>query len=371
MDRVPRTFGLITLFFVTFLVALCFAILRRAHDRYEEKEKAIVAFAAIGAHAIVEHDVWPLYKHVSAVQASGPAFGNSALSTLSTFPELTSVILVSTSVTDLARLPSECERLHSLQVVSSALTEVSIESLARFPRLQVLALQQCTLPDRCVAQCSTLRNIKALDLNGSHFNESALRHLDDLATLEYLNLSGTSVSDQTLAQILMLPDLENLELSGTIVTCSSVSWVGRFSRLRKLDLSRSQITNDGLQNVATVGSLEVLVLKDTQVTAAGIADIARLPNLSTLILDGSDIDDACLAVSQGWPKLSSLSLRHTRITDQGLEALIASTKERNNDQGLSFVDVRDTKVTATGCSRLEQAFRPIWVQHSVSTGSQP
>jgi len=106
-----------------------------------------------------------------------------------------------------------------LNVESSKVTDSSIESFSKMPRLQELDLSNCSVTDKGVAS------------------------LRDHKTLRTLWLAGTSITDQSIAVLATLPRLEAIHVQSTNV--SSDGWQQLLQAIPRL---RSKSTGPGMRS---------------------------------------------------------------------------------------------------------------------------
>jgi hypothetical protein len=106
-----------------------------------------------------------------------------------------------------------------LNVESSKVTDSSIESFSKMPRLQELDLSNCSVTDKGVAS------------------------LRDHKTLRTLWLAGTSITDQSIAVLATLPRLEAIHVPSTNV--SSDGWQQLLQAIPRL---RGKSTGPGMRS---------------------------------------------------------------------------------------------------------------------------
>ena len=171
-----------------------------------------------------------------------------------------------------------------------------------------------------------------VNLSHSRVTDSDLVYLLAFRHYGQINLSDTQISDAGLTYLIKLPGRIWLDLSRTRVTDLSVLLGGRFAnQLASLKLSGNRIAGN---RIAPFEKVDL-----------------RWSLLSDLDLCDSDADDGTLAeLPDGLDNLINLDLSGTNVSDDGLLSLLRML-------GLVKLDLRDTKVTATGVARLKSRWR--------------
>ena len=122
-------------------------------------------------------------------------------------------------------------------------------------------------------------------------------------------------------------------LGGTKITDGELARLAVFTELRTLSLFDTSVGDDGLRHLASLASLQTLYLGRTRITDAGLKHLAApagdggetqstgLRSLQTLGLSDTAITDASLDLLAGLAELKSVNLRHTRVTASGVAGL--------------------------------------------------
>lgn len=125
--------------------------------------------------------------------------GDGDVQSLRALPEVRSVYLDGTQVTDIATIElSELKHLKCLSLGDTAITDRGLVFLRALPQLEMLSLASTKVTDRGVA------------------------HLAELPNLTMLNLSGTSISDASLAQLQKIKNLKELFVTDTRISAAGV-----------------------------------------------------------------------------------------------------------------------------------------------------
>jgi Leucine-rich repeat (LRR) protein len=89
-----------------------------------------------------------------------------------------------------------------LNVESTKVTDRSIASFAKMPRVQELDLSNCKITDQGVASLQNQKTLKTLWLAGTSITDQSIAVLATLPRLEAIHLEGTSVSPDGWQQLL-------------------------------------------------------------------------------------------------------------------------------------------------------------------------
>ncbi len=216
-------------------------------------------------------------------------------------------------------------------------------------------------------------NVRRLRLAGSGLGNSHLRWIADRwPGLEELTLHHAAIDDEGAAVLEQLVELRALSLRAVAgLGDAGMGPIARLPRLRQLALVEMPITGEGLALLASAAGLEVLDLRGCAgINSDNLELFVPLPRLRVLRLAGPQIDDAALervgrlgglrsvtvedaAISNdGLGHLAALPLeelslaRCYRITDEGVERLIARL------EGLQRLVLRDVPVRGSGLAPL-------------------
>jgi Leucine-rich repeat (LRR) protein/3',5'-cyclic AMP phosphodiesterase CpdA len=279
--------------------------------------------------------------------------GFQDLSSLTIFPNLTSLNLAGTQVSDISILEN-FPNLTSLNLAGTQVSDISV--LKNFPNLTSLNLAGTQVSD-----ISVLKNL--LDLTDLNLGRTQVNDISILAILNgltYLNLAGTQVSDISVLRNLKI--LTSLSISETYV--SSISTLVNLKNLTSLNLGGKQLNEISILNVlhyltslsitgkqvsdisaiAALQNLTHLSLWGTQVS--DISAIAALQNLTHLNLWGAQVSDiSAIAALQN---LTHLNLSGTQVSD--ISAIAAL-------QNLTHLDLSGTQVSDISALTMLTNFR--------------
>lgn len=293
----------------------------------------------------------------------GVIFNNCAndddLVLLQGIPELKTLVLVNTKVTDLGlehlkKIPSlrmlfirECEisdagliqlqALPLLQWLSLTETKVSDDGLAhlkKFPALQILSLDfNDNITDAGLMHIKDLPKILILYLNYSQLTDVGLSYFEGLSQLQQIDLTGTYVTNAGVQKLRQkLPNCEVVFKTDSEVAVSLYKRLGaEFERnlqhpdkpITKINfLNGSDLDDEDLEHIKEFPHLIWLYLVDTKVTDAGLKHLNEVPKLGALaIINSTAVTDAGLANLTGLSQLQMLALVNTSVSDTGLEHL--------------------------------------------------
>lgn len=242
-------------------------------------------------------------------------------------------------------------------------TNRQIELLHRTPKLSRFRLKVASgLSDETLLELLETKLVRELAfsepriLSAQHY--AALARNADLVVLQGLKGPFDRVASDALAQ---LERLRYLELDGPLLDSAPTSG---FSRLRELTLLRwhnSGLTDDQFANLKLCQNLKSLSLSATQLTAKSWP-LLRLTQLTALKLESPHIDDQVIESAIRIPELDILHLSGGRITDRGLETLLAN-------KTLSSLLLSDgSQITSEWMVKLaQQPFKMLSIQNSPAT----
>jgi Leucine-rich repeat (LRR) protein len=253
-----------------------------------------------------------------------------------------------------------------------------VDGLAQCPKLEVLNLEGCRLPEEAVLRLAGML-------------EEGL-----FPNLRTLNLAGNSIRAPVTAPLLRAvlcrtaaQSLEALKLEGARLDAESLRAAlppTPLPRLKHLELTAALIGNEGGEVFANaleggvLPALESLVLCRNIITDLGpicrALSSGRAPHLRVLDLghDNPVGDDGAAAVagllqSNACPQLTTLSLVGIDMTDTGAGALADAAGAAALESGLAMSCERNRKISREGRKRLREA----WAAkgHSVEVDEEP
>lgn len=325
-----------------------------------------VAFSAPGFQ-LNDLEQFPAPVYVEALSLAHAEIDDSVLSSLTRFPELTSLDLSYTGITD-AAVPDlrELTKLRHLSISGTRLSQSSIHHLASLWHLNELDLGDLNLTDRFRMPTTwSLKPERSLSLRGNReiTDRWSMLPENDLSRgrLGYLDLSGTGVTgvmfekpistqrlllhdvaitDQILAKVATNINVtEVISLENTLLTDASLPVIASKIPARSWSLGDGNFTESGLASL-TGTEIRSLELRGKQFTGACFEKWN--PLVHEVILTGSSVSDETIVALRNLHFLRAIGLAGTAITDQSL-AEIAKFPMR-----IGIIDVSDTKVTVEG-----------------------
>ncbi|HUP79960.1 MAG TPA: leucine-rich repeat domain-containing protein [Pirellula sp.] len=256
---------------------------------------------------------------------------DSDLKKLANFPELVTIDLAYTKVTDegLSQLKSlENVRFLSLFYAENV-TDTGIAHLKHWKRLEQLNVRGTKVTSTLFEHLANMLSLRSLDVGFSRVNDDNFERLGELPNLERFSIGGNKMSGTALPLLKLLPNLRELAIGGQqrtdsglwsiSVTDFNVSHIADLSGLKMLDLSGTAISDSGVAQLSRLKKLETLDLSRTKLTAKGVSALAKIQSLRHLKLaQSASIDDSVLIAFQTFENLEVLELQETKITYEGL-----------------------------------------------------
>ena len=176
---------------------------------------------------------------------------DSMLFELPQLPRLESLRLSSTRVTDeglkiLAGFPS----LKSLSLMENDIDGFGLANLSHVPQLRTLKMQT-RRGDEILSHFAGLDELQTLTINAPLTNEG-MEQLARFPKLEYLALIGTQVRAPGIARLAASPSLTELRFDGGLVDDADIDAIAGVKSLKWLFFSRSRVTRTGQRRLATL-----------------------------------------------------------------------------------------------------------------------
>lgn len=113
-----------------------------------------------------------------------------------------------------------------------------------------------------------------------------------------------------------------VSLAHSWITDADLSRIAALGTLERLDLSETRITDVGLESLAPLSGVRELNLYFAEfVSEFGLANLKQWKSLERLNLRGTMVRSRVFETLAGFENLRELDLSHTRITDDGIDAL--------------------------------------------------
>jgi internalin A len=268
--------------------------------------------------------------HVTGVNLRGTWIGDADLRRLSKLPDLSSLDLSLTHITD-----------QGMQ---------EIKNLRGITDLNLYFAEYVT--DEGLAAIKDWKKLKRLNLHGTKAGDTALEHISGITALESLNVGSTLMTDVGLERLTMLPNLKELTMGGNELGDAGLQALRQMPGLTYLDLSGRQGTDKNVWTIAMsdVGLDAVLTLKELRelrfsCTSIGVGiEGAKFADVSVM-----NVTSKWLEKMKSLPKLEKLKVQGcNRINDDSIGTLIAMPALRE-------ADLQGTAVTEKGAAMLRAA----------------
>lgn len=221
--------------------------------------------------------------------AGHPEFQDEWLQHLRPFPELTTVRLSGTAISD------------------AGLTQI-----AKLPKLVELSLKDTPVSDDGLTKLADCPQLKSLDVRGTQVSPTGIAQLRKKLPGLFVEASPPKTKltpEQALAELKKfggmlvhyddrLPGTPVVMIDATNLLQFQDEWTRYFAflpSLRTVGLSGTPLTDAGLDGLAEVGGLQDLILTETKITDAGISKLAKCKNLKTLHVEGTGVTAAGIA----------------------------------------------------------------------------
>ncbi len=177
--------------------------------------------------------------------------------------EITHLTFVGDTVTDAdLELLDSVPDLTTLSLVKTAVTDHGLKHLANLKRIERLTLSRCeTIGDAGLSHVASLTTLTALELLYlPNIDDEGLKHLGSLKRLERLEVnSGGGITDEGLKHLGQLTSLKWLTLRHLPkVTDEGLKHLEPLKNLQTLSLSTAGLTIDCLQHVRKLKGLKSL-----------------------------------------------------------------------------------------------------------------
>ncbi len=225
-----------------------------------------------------------LLNTASVVWLNGARVTDQGVSVLLEFPNITSLDLGDTAVTEATLVPllRQHRQLETIWLQGTAAGDASLEVLGGTSTLQELLIPRTRITDKGLKHLARLPVLEELDLSETAVGDNGMASLSASRTLTNLALEQSEVSDAALEHLARMPALEQINLIDTRITGTGLASLSRAPRLNRLYLDRTLVSEVGLEHVAAMRSLELLSLTGTRVTDAGLAKLESAKQLRQL-----------------------------------------------------------------------------------------
>lgn len=291
-----------------------------------------------------------VFPKLTSLTLEGPDITGELAPRIAQQTSLTSLALRNTLIGDMGI--AQFTTLKSLKVidlrVSPYVGDASMETLAKLSALRAVRLTGVVkVTDAGIGSLLALPQLTELDIrNCREVTRAGIEQLAKKDTLRTLKVGGPDVNDDVLGVIAGMVKLVNLSLDNCDMTDADVSGLGKLPLVDLTIYQAPSVTDAGLEVLANYNDLQRLTLRDVPSTK-GTA-LAKLPSpekLVSLNMSQSGIGDAEVAHLAGMTHLESLNLSETQLTDQAVDTLAKLTS-------LKELVLTQTSISEEGMNRL-------------------
>jgi Leucine-rich repeat (LRR) protein len=175
----------------------------------------------------------------------------------------------------------------TLMLKETQATDEGMRQIGRMTGLEELYIWDArAVTDSGVAHLKSLRNLKAIHINGSNLTDLSLALLSSLPSMEEMSLQQNHFSDEGLARLKGKDRLTKLHigLGGLRVTDAGLAHLKEFQKLEVLDIQQSEVSGEGLKYLKGLRNLKELWLSQTKKVSKAEADALQeaIPSLKIL-----------------------------------------------------------------------------------------
>jgi internalin A len=268
--------------------------------------------------------------------------------------KITAVSLRGTWVADgdLARL-RQLPDLTSLDLSLTHITDQGMQEIKSLPNIEELTLYFTEyVTDEGVAAIKDWKHLKRLNLHGTKVGDTGLEHIAGIKTLESLDVGSTLMTDVGLERLTNLLNLRRLTMGGNELGDAGLQALRQMPGLTYLDLSGRQGTDKNVWTIAmsNVGLEAVLSLKQ-------LRDLRFMCTSIGVGIEGTKFGEvSMLTVTPEWlERMHSLS-KLERLRLQGCNRIgDGDVRTLATMPALKEVDLKGTAVTEKGVAELKAA----------------
>lgn len=229
---------------------------------------------------------------------------DQALLSLTGHTTLETLNLEHTAITAAGLAKLKLPKLRALGLAGSTADDACLACLKGMPQLTSLDLAGTDVSDDALdAVARDARRLTHLNLAGTAVTDAGLSRLAGLSALSSLDLSNTLTGDAGLKPLRNLP-LHYLRLSGTRLTDAGLAHLADLW-LNELDLSDTRVTSEGLAKLGGKAFLYSLDLSHTEAAARLPEQLKLWPSLTRLHLARVNLTPALeKSIREAAPKLT-------------------------------------------------------------------
>ncbi len=263
-----------------------------------------------------------------------------------------------------------------------------LSCLCHFPELQSLDLDGTSISDAGLKHLYTLKNLRLLNLHDTRVTDQGVVALEkaipNLLTVNRLTdlearqmrlereirlrhgrmeikrfrsgqpriivyFSASDITTKQLSTVKCFDVVHELSLAGLRqIDDEGIGRLENATQLQSLNLRRTSVTGKGLKSISKLKEIQKLMLAETRLVNSELVHLKDLKSLEQLDIGINSIDDEGVAHLKGLTNLRELRLDSTRVSDKSVETLRTLT-------GLKKLDLRQTRFTSEGIESLKKA----------------
>ena len=172
-----------------------------------------------------------------------------------------------------AYLSQRGDLVNDMDLSGSTISDDGLAHLSKSPNLATLSLENTSVSDAGLKALQKARPTKLSELNlhATSIGDEGARALGKIVSLQRLNLNDTNVSCDSAAGLRGLKNLQVLSLDYSAMGNNGVAELSNLPNLRSLSLKGCPITDDCVKDLLRCPNLMVLNLEDTKVTPEKVA----------------------------------------------------------------------------------------------------
>lgn len=121
-----------------------------------------------------------------------------------------------------------------------------LEAIRKLPDLQSLRIERTTLSDEDAARFFDMQKLDSLNVGYTKITNATVAELTRFPKLNYIVLDGTAVTDDCLPDLLRCERLEMVSLENTQVTGTGFLECAKFKKLNRIYVSQSMVTPEDI-----------------------------------------------------------------------------------------------------------------------------
>jgi hypothetical protein len=133
----------------------------------------------------------------------------------------------------------------AVNYLNSPLKENELAVLEAFPQLRSLDLEGTEVTDEGLKSLGLLTQLRSLNLEGTHITDAGLEYLQGNSDLHDLVLGETEITNAGLKRVASFSQMLSLDLSGTEITDTGLLNLAALTQLRQLSIVDTQVTAEG------------------------------------------------------------------------------------------------------------------------------